>query len=317
LELGEYPKFQSRTAVDGLGVTLRLAIQSGIYAPGHRLPSERELTMAFGVARPTLRLALDRLKAEGYLGTKQGIMAGTYVTDLAVPAQEWLRRMKANPKELQDIHEYHLMLETTAAASAALRRTQEDLEEMELALHELRVLTEMRRLGRKVLGTEHAFLLGADTRFHQGVASSSQCRRLADAIFSARGELFTAALLQAYDHKLTDRMHSEHARILDAVQAGDADAARSAMAAHCISAFQRLNNLLGNVTGLDSVGFGEPTDLALAPLSAGSSLRERQVETHDGAWRAQGGGSGEHGTDVRGCQQIAVAVCGGPDWACS
>jgi GntR family transcriptional regulator, transcriptional repressor for pyruvate dehydrogenase complex len=273
LELGEYPKFQSRTAVDGLDVTLRLAIQSGIYPPGRRLPSERELTAAFGVARPTLRLALRRLKAEGYLGTRQGVLAGTYVTDLAAPAQRWLRQMRDNPEELRDIHEYNLMLETTAAASAAERRTQEDLEGMELALDELRVFAELRRLGRKALGTEYAFLLGADTRFHQGVASAGRCRRLADAIFTARGELFTAALLEAYDPRLTDRMHHEHARILDAVRARNSDDARTGMAAHCVSAFKRLTNLLGAVAVPDSDDPGSPAILAATARSDDLALQ--------------------------------------------
>ncbi|HEY3547295.1 MAG TPA: GntR family transcriptional regulator [Propionicimonas sp.] len=39
----------------------------GRYAPGGRLPGERQLSVALGVSRATLRLALGRLEAEGVL----------------------------------------------------------------------------------------------------------------------------------------------------------------------------------------------------------------------------------------------------------
>jgi GntR family transcriptional regulator, transcriptional repressor for pyruvate dehydrogenase complex len=248
VDLGEFPNVQNRTAVDGVDSHLRFAIQNGVYVSGQRLPTERELTEALGVARPTLRLALGRLKVEGYLETKLGASAGTFVTDLVVPVRRWLERMKNSPAELLDIHDYNLMLETTAAGFAAERRTDRDVENMSLALDEMRVLTEIHRLGRRPDSGEHAFLRGADTRFHQAVASASGCRRLAAAIFIGRGELFTAALLEAYDDTLTDQMHTEHASILEAIRAGDSVAARSEMAAHCESAYRRLTGLLHSVT---------------------------------------------------------------------
>ncbi|WP_067646730.1 GntR family transcriptional regulator [Nocardia harenae] len=51
---------------------LRMAIKAGEIAPGQRLPSEVELMSQFGVARMTMRQALQELKAEGLVYAQQG-----------------------------------------------------------------------------------------------------------------------------------------------------------------------------------------------------------------------------------------------------
>lgn len=57
---------------------LRTMIQSGSWAPGARIPSERELMAEFGVGRVTVRSAIRELVAEGLLTTHQG--KGVFVT---------------------------------------------------------------------------------------------------------------------------------------------------------------------------------------------------------------------------------------------
>lgn len=48
---------------------LRTRINAGVYAPGARLPAEDDLKIEFGVARNTIRQALDVLRAEGLVVT--------------------------------------------------------------------------------------------------------------------------------------------------------------------------------------------------------------------------------------------------------
>lgn len=52
-------------------------IESGEWAPGHRLPTEAELSKEFGVSRITVRHALQLLQNQGLLDRKQG--RGTFV----------------------------------------------------------------------------------------------------------------------------------------------------------------------------------------------------------------------------------------------
>jgi GntR family transcriptional regulator len=58
---------------------LRTAILSGELAPGARLPSEQELIDGYGVARGTIRQAVNLLRSEGLVRTEHG--RGTYVRD--------------------------------------------------------------------------------------------------------------------------------------------------------------------------------------------------------------------------------------------
>lgn len=61
---------------------LRAAITTGMLLPGTALPSEQRLGEIFGVSRPTVRQAMQRLTEEGLLDRRQG--AGTFVRKLNV-----------------------------------------------------------------------------------------------------------------------------------------------------------------------------------------------------------------------------------------
>jgi GntR family transcriptional regulator len=58
---------------------LRTTILSGQLAPGSRLPSEQELIGRYGVARGTIRQAVNLLRGEGLVRTEHG--RGTFVRD--------------------------------------------------------------------------------------------------------------------------------------------------------------------------------------------------------------------------------------------
>src|SRR6202451_589796 len=66
-----------QSVVDAVADRLRGEILSGRLRPGTRLPSERELSLALGVNRLTLRASLARLEALGLITTRHG--AGTVV----------------------------------------------------------------------------------------------------------------------------------------------------------------------------------------------------------------------------------------------
>jgi len=66
-----------QSVVDAVADRLRGEILTGRLRPGTRLPSERELSLALGVNRLTLRSSLARLEALGLITTRHG--AGTVV----------------------------------------------------------------------------------------------------------------------------------------------------------------------------------------------------------------------------------------------
>ncbi len=55
-----------------LAQTIQSRIEDGTYAPGSRVPSENQLVQAFGMSRPTVVRALELLKRDGWLESRQG-----------------------------------------------------------------------------------------------------------------------------------------------------------------------------------------------------------------------------------------------------
>jgi DNA-binding GntR family transcriptional regulator len=58
---------------------LRARILSGEYAPGSPIPSKPKLMRVYGVSLATVNQAINVLKAEGYLWSRQGL--ATFVSD--------------------------------------------------------------------------------------------------------------------------------------------------------------------------------------------------------------------------------------------
>ncbi|RJP48061.1 MAG: GntR family transcriptional regulator [Anaerolineaceae bacterium] len=70
---------QSKSIANQVDEILLQRIQDGIYLPGSRIPSESELSDELGVSRATVRTALAKLAANGFILRKQG--DGTYINE--------------------------------------------------------------------------------------------------------------------------------------------------------------------------------------------------------------------------------------------
>ncbi|KRV48503.1 GntR family transcriptional regulator [Wenjunlia vitaminophila] len=55
-----------------LAQTIQARIEDGTYPPGTLVPSENQLVQSFGMSRPTVVRALDLLKRDGWLESRQG-----------------------------------------------------------------------------------------------------------------------------------------------------------------------------------------------------------------------------------------------------
>ena len=221
---------------------LRVRLHEGAYAAGDRLSPERALAEQLGVARPTLRSALELLRVEGYLETRRGAFGGTFVTDLSLPARKWVERMQSNMDELVDILDFRLAVETFTVALAAQRRTDDNLAAIEAAVAQLRHLVSQSRLIDPA-GAARSPFHGADSQFHNAVALASHSRRMAQAVSQARGQLFSATIRSVYEDIVAATVE-DHQVILDAVRAQDPEAAREAMASHLEHGNRRLMQLV-------------------------------------------------------------------------
>ena len=96
------------------------AIVSGIYAPGEKLPSVRELVVEAGVNPNTMQRALQELESRGLLQAQR--TAGRTVTadDTALQA---LRRRRAGTLAAEFLHQMQALGLTEAEIETLLRET--------------------------------------------------------------------------------------------------------------------------------------------------------------------------------------------------
>src|SRR5580658_7879381 len=124
-----------QSVVDAVADRLRGDILAGRLRPGTRLPSERELSLALGVNRLTLRASLARLEALGLITTRHGAgtvvaswreragleMLGTLVRGLKLADPAWHELVRSSL-------ELRRVLASEAVALAAERHTEEDID---------------------------------------------------------------------------------------------------------------------------------------------------------------------------------------------
>lgn len=180
---------------------LREAIINGQLEPGERL-MEIQLAEELGVSRTPVREAIRKLELEGLV-----LMVprkGAYVASLSM-------------KDVVEVFEIRGALEGLAAALAAERITDEELEKLE------------RQYVKSVEQMEKADLKGmveVDTGFHQILYQASRNERLAQIINNLREQIqvFRQTSL-SYPGRMRIALQ-EHREIVDAISARDPETAR-------------------------------------------------------------------------------------------
>src|SRR5881392_3507532 len=114
---------------------LRRVVHRGELRPGDRFPAERQLAVALGVGRVTLREALQELETEGYLVRRRGVTGGAFVTDLERPFAAWRAAVIGEPQGLQELWDLREAVEVQIVRLAAARRTKSDLTALAAAGH--------------------------------------------------------------------------------------------------------------------------------------------------------------------------------------
>lgn len=205
--------------------TIGLGIVAGRYPAGAKLPGDAELMERFGVSRPVLRESVKTLVAKGLLTTRAKV--GTVVRDRAAWSMfdpdvvAWHLEVGVDGRFLRDLADIRLAVEPQAAALAAGRRTDADLASMRAAVA---------RMGREA--PDSAGFVDADLALHLGVANASgnPFMRSIGAVIEAalRASLLLSAPVDVAEREAAIRTH---ARIVDAIENRDAQAAAEAMAA--------------------------------------------------------------------------------------
>jgi DNA-binding FadR family transcriptional regulator len=214
----------ARSCHDQVARALGVEIIKGVYPPDSNLPTESELMDRFQVSRTVIREVMKTLTAKGLvvLKTRVGTRAlhpvnwNFFDADLL----SWRVELGLDEQFRENLTEIRLAVEPSAAAIAARRRSDEDVARLRDCI------ARMHAPGH----TRQSFA-DADLEFHLAVAIAS-----GNPLMRSISSVIEAALLAAFstnspvtDEDGSERTLAAHARIVDAIEAGDEDAARAAM----------------------------------------------------------------------------------------
>ncbi|MDP5169174.1 MAG: GntR family transcriptional regulator [Bacteroidia bacterium] len=132
--LSNFREIVMQDPVDVIIQQIRSLISSGSIRPGDKLPPERKLAEKLGVSRSHVRDAIKKLEFYGILKTLP--QSGTIVAGMGITALEGLISdvLLLEKHDFRSLVETRVLLETQAAHMAALRRNDQDIRDIELAL---------------------------------------------------------------------------------------------------------------------------------------------------------------------------------------
>jgi GntR family transcriptional repressor for pyruvate dehydrogenase complex len=200
-------------AAEAVRGQLESLIQSGDLKPGEKLPPEKELARLFGVSRPIVREALGSLRAVGAIVSYSG--RGSFVAT-TVPERPLLQGRYS----LSELYEVRSLIETDGAALAAQRRTEADVERLGQIIESLENCSDTEEWSR------------LDAALHIAIAEATGNQVRVELVEHLRDLLVEQANVAVAIAGRMPQAEQEHRAIYDAVEAGDARAAKHAMSVH-------------------------------------------------------------------------------------
>ncbi|WP_093020449.1 FadR/GntR family transcriptional regulator [Variovorax sp. OV700] len=216
---------------DQVADALAAEVRSGRLSEGDRLPTEAALAEQFGVSRTVVREAVSRLKSLGLLDSRQG--SGVYVRAAGVEPLRFEMPHVASREAVVQMVELRRALEAEVAALAAERRTPEDVRRIQEAIEALHAAVAAGGNGAD-----------EDVRFHRAIAEAARNPFLIGTLQYLRQFLHGATrVTRANEARRADfarEVAQEHARIVEAIEAGDPLRAREAAKSHMDNAIRRI-----------------------------------------------------------------------------
>lgn len=199
-----------------------LQIVSGRYRPGDVLHGEIETSGRLHVSRAAYREAVRILAAKGLVKALRKV--GTRVTPreewhlLDPDVMGWIFEFEPDDETLASLFELRRMVEPEAAALAAVRRSENDLQAMAGALN-----------GMARHGLESKAGRDADQAFHAALLRATGNAFVASLIAGVGAAVtWTTFYKGTHSHHLRDSL-PDHQRVYDALASRDPAAARAAM----------------------------------------------------------------------------------------
>lgn len=213
---------------------LKEAILSNTFRAGDKLPSERELAEQFQVSRVAVREAIRALENNGFVAIRQGAAGGAFVTDLTFEqlAGACLDLFRANKISIHELHRVRILIEPEVARLATLNATPEFTQRLQEAFE-----------AEHPPGASLTEDVASATKIHFILAEMCGNRFL-EAIVNSVIKL-NAKILDEIKPNPPYSIHPPglHRPIVEAVLAGDPEAAYDAMRNHAAIFYDNLIRL--------------------------------------------------------------------------
>jgi len=228
-----FNQIRQRRLSDDIVQRLEGMILEGTLKAGERLPAERTLAEQFGVSRPSLREAIQKLAAKGLLVSRQG--GGNYVVESlgTTFSDPLLHLLESNPEAQRDLLEFRHTLEASCAYYAAMRATDVDRERLTTAFNELQdCYTRHDEVSRAEEGA-------ADAKFHLAIAEASHNAVLLHTIrglfdLLQRNVVTNIGGMYKQRTETRDMLISQHRELYLAIIEGRAEQAREVSSRHIL-----------------------------------------------------------------------------------
>lgn len=228
-----FDQVRQRRLSDDIVEQLEGMILEGTLKSGERLPAERALAERFGVSRPSLREAIQKLAAKGLLVSRQG--GGNYVVDSlgSTFSDPLLHLLESNPEAQRDLLEFRQTLEASCAYYAALRATEVDRERLTAAFE---ALQDCYARADEVSRVEEG---AADARFHLAIAEASHNAVLLHTIrglfdLLKRNVVTNIGGMYQQRTETRDMLINQHRDLYQAIIEGRAEQAREVSTRHLL-----------------------------------------------------------------------------------
>lgn len=213
-------------AADVLAENLREQILQGRLHEGMALPNERDLASQAGLSRASVREALRILEGEGLIATRTGRNGGSEVVR---PSSATVERsigifIRGQRIRVEAVLETREAIEPPSARLAALHHTEEDLEELTRCQNKLEQASE---------AADIPAFLQANLDWHVQVVRAGHNELLIAFIAAISQSVYAATDLEGFNSPDgRNTVIRAHRRVIDAIKAGDGDAAARRMRRH-------------------------------------------------------------------------------------
>lgn len=269
-----HPLAGNKTLADQVTEALTNKILANEFADS-QLPSEQAMAEGFGVSRTVIREAVSRLKAEGFIDTRQG--RGAYVRNdrLDVPF-----RIDLSSKDLLGslLHMIELRrgLDAEIAYLAATRRKREQMAAIRRALADIDKASGA--------GKDAA---AEDLAFHLSIARATGNPLFLELLQFLNQFLYIAIrVTRANEDKrleFSEQTRVEHIAIANAIERQDPEAAATAAKIHMINAAVRIKSADADFWTIELRHLAQSLDREGAMSKA--SVREEQRRAHSSGKR--------------------------------